>query len=52
MAKRKTPKVKDVIDITPKPEKVTEEQLSKIKQSQEDIAQLRANVNLAKQKGN
>jgi len=27
MAKRKTPKVKDVIDITPKPEKITEDQL-------------------------
>ena len=30
MAKRKTPKVKDVIDITPKPEKVTEEQLKEV----------------------
>mgnify|MGYP003111294482 CR=1 FL=1 len=30
MAKRKTPKVKDVIDITPKPEKITEEQLKEV----------------------
>ena len=30
MAKRKIPKVKDVIDITPKPEKITEEQLKEV----------------------
>ena len=30
MVKRKTPQVKDVIDITPKPEKVTEEQLKEV----------------------
>ena len=37
MAKRKTPKVKDIIDITPKPEKITEEQLTKAQSLVKDI---------------
>ena len=37
MAKRKTPKAEKVIDLTPKPEKVTDEQLVKIQNSVSSI---------------
>jgi FtsZ-binding cell division protein ZapB len=47
MAKRKTPKTEKVVDLTPKPEKVTDEQLAKIQsavdrinRAQMDIGQL------------
>ena len=37
MAKRKTPKTEKVIDLTPKPEKITDEQLEKVQAAVSNI---------------
>ena len=50
MAKRKTPKIKDVIDITPKPEKITEEQLIKLQVAVKDINQVQHQIGVLEAK--
>ena len=50
MAKRKTPKMKDVIDITPKPEKITDEQLKKLQTTIKDINQVQHQIGVLESK--
>ena len=44
MAKRKTPKAEKVIDLTPKPEKITEQQLAKLQSNIKTIDKLTVDV--------
>ena len=46
MAKRKTPKADKVIDLTPKPEKVTNEQLTKLQGTISNLNRLQMEVGM------
>ena len=46
MAKRKTPKAEKVIDLTPKPEKVTNEQLTKLQGTISNLNRLQMEVGM------
>ena len=50
MAKRKTPKMEKIIDITPKPEKISKEQLNKLQTIVSDINKIQHQVGVIETK--
>ena len=50
MAKRKTPKVDKIIDITPPPERITEAQLKKLQTAIKDINQVQHQIGVLEAK--